>query len=155
MSRAATDRHLTGLAAVRLQSTLAQEAVKMCQAVTHGKQHYRALNPLGDADAELMAIINRGEFAINGFRNRDVRVHLYGFASDKRQERKQMAAVGRKLRLLQRRLIAKVSGTVSLCGDGKRPADDHGAVGCAPGKYRKAHSFGRLEICADGENYHV
>ena len=84
----------------------------MCQAVTHGKQHYRALNPLGDADAELMAIINRGEFAINGLRNRDVRVHLYGVADDKRQERKEMAAVGRKLRLLRGHgLIAKVSKT--------------------------------------------
>lgn len=112
VSRAATDRHLTALAAVHVQSTLAQEAVKMCQAVTHGKQHYRALNPLGDADAELMAIVNRGEFAINGLRNRDVRVHLYGVADDKRRERKEMAAVGRKLRLLRGHgLIAKVSKT--------------------------------------------
>ena len=95
-----------------MQSTLAQEAVKMCQAVTHGKQHYRALNPLGDADAELMAIVNRGEFAINGLRNRDVRVHLYGVADDKRQEGKEMAAVGRKLGLLRAHgLIAKVSKT--------------------------------------------
>jgi hypothetical protein len=112
VSRAATDRHLTALAAVHVQSTLAQEAVKMCQAVTHDKQRYRALNPLGDADAELMAIVNRGEFAINGFRNRDVRVHLYGVAADKSQPRREMAAVGRKLRLLRAHgLIAKVSKT--------------------------------------------
>ena len=112
VSRAATDRHLTALAAVHVQSTLAQEAVRVCQAIRCGKQHYRALNPLGDCDAELMAVVNRGEFAINGFRNRDVRVHLYGVASDKRQERKEMAAVGRKLRLLRGHgLIAKVSKT--------------------------------------------
>jgi hypothetical protein len=112
VSRKATDRHLTALAAVHVQSTLAQEAVRVCQAIRCGKQRYRALNPLGDCDAELMAIVNRGEFAINGFRNRDVRVHLYGVASDKRQERKEMAAVGRKLRLLRGHgLIAKVSKT--------------------------------------------
>jgi hypothetical protein len=112
VSRKATDRHLTALAAVQVQSTLAQEAVRVCQATRCGKQYYRALNPLGDGDAELMAIVNRGEFAINGFRNRDVRVHLYGVASDKRQERKEMAAVGRKLRLLRGHgLIAKVSKT--------------------------------------------
>jgi hypothetical protein len=112
VSRKATDRHLTALAAVHVQSTLAQEAVRVCQAVRCGKQHYRALNPLGDCDAELLAIVNRGEFAINGFRNRDVRVHLYGVTDDQRKERKEMAAVGRKLRLLRGHgLIAKVSKT--------------------------------------------
>lgn len=112
VSRAATDRHLTALAAVHVQSTLAQEAVGVCQAIRRGKEHYRALNPLGDCDAELLAIVNRGEFTINGFRNRDVRARLYSPTKDQRQERKQMAAVGRKLRLLRAHsLIAKVPKT--------------------------------------------
>jgi hypothetical protein len=112
VSRAATDRHLTALAAVDVQSTLAQEAAQVCQAIIRDGHRYRALNPLGDCDAELMAIVNRGEFAINGFRNRDVRARLYSPTQDKRQERKQMAAVGRKLRLLRAHgLIAKVSKT--------------------------------------------
>ena len=76
------------------------------------KQRYRALNPMGEADGALMAAVNRGEFAINGFRNRDVRARLYAPTSDKRQERQQMTAVGRKLRLLRGHgLIAKVSKT--------------------------------------------
>ena len=59
-----------------------------------------------------MAIVNRGEFAINGFRNRDVRARLYSPTQDNRQERREMAAVGRKLRLLRAHgLIAKVSKT--------------------------------------------
>lgn len=112
VSRKATDRHLTALAAVHVQSTLAQEAAEVCQRVPHGKRGYRALNGLGEPDAKLMGIVNRGEFAINGFRNRDVRVHLYGVTDDKRQERQEMAAVGRKLRLLRAHgLIAKVSKT--------------------------------------------
>lgn len=112
VSRAATDRHLTALAAVHVQSTLAQEAVQVCQAIWRGRQHYRALNPLGDGDGELLAIVNRGEFAINGLRNRDVRARLYAPTQDKRQERRQMAAVGRKLSLLRAHgLIAKVSKT--------------------------------------------
>ena len=112
VSRKATDRHLTALAAVPVQSTLAQEAAQVCQAVWRDRQRYRALNGLGETDAERLAIVNRGEFAINGFRNRDVRVHLYGVAADKRQERREMAAVGRKLRLLRAHgLIAKVSKT--------------------------------------------
>jgi hypothetical protein len=112
VSRKATDRHLTALAAVHVQSTLAQEAAKICQEVRHGKRRYRALNGLGEPDAKLMGIVNRGEFAINGFRNRDVRVHLHSVTDDKRQERREMAAVGRKLRLLRAHgLIAKVSKT--------------------------------------------
>src|SRR6266571_130899 len=112
VSRKATDRHLTALAAVEVQSSLAQEAAQVCRAVWWEGQRYRALNPLGKTDAELLAAVNRGEFAINGFRNRDVRARLYAPTQDKRQERRQMAAVGRKLRLLRGHgLIAKVSKT--------------------------------------------
>jgi len=67
---------------------------------------------LGKTDAELLAAVNRGEFAINGFRNRDIRVRLYSPTADQRRERQQMAAMGRKLRLLRAHgLIAKVSKT--------------------------------------------
>jgi hypothetical protein len=64
------------------------------------------------ATLKLIAIVNRGEFSLNGFRNRDVRFHLYGVTEDKAKERRQMAAVGRRLRLLRAHgLIAKVSKT--------------------------------------------
>jgi hypothetical protein len=112
VSRKATDRHLTALAAVDVQSTLAQEAAQVCRAIRREGQRYRGLNPLGEADAELLAAVNRGEFSINGFRNRDVRARLYVATADKRRERQRMAAVGRKLRLLRAHgLIAKVSKT--------------------------------------------
>ncbi len=112
VSRKATDRHLTALAAVEVQSSLAQEAAQVCRAVRWEGQRYRALNPLGKTDAELLAAVHRGEFAINGFRNRDVRDRLHAPTQDKEQERRQMAAVGRKLRLLRGHgLIAKVSKT--------------------------------------------
>jgi hypothetical protein len=112
VSRAATERHLTALAAVHVQSSLAQEASRVCQAVRRDGQRYRALNVLGESDAELLAIVNRGEFAINGFRNRDVRARLYPPTQDKRQQRREMAAMGRKLRLLRAHgLIAKVPKT--------------------------------------------
>jgi hypothetical protein len=112
ISRKATDRHLTALAAVEVQSTLAQEAAQVCRAVCWEGQRYRPLNPFGRSDSELLAAVNRGEFAINGFRNRDVRTRLYMPTNDKRQQRQQMASVGRKLKLLRAHgLIAKVSRT--------------------------------------------
>jgi len=112
VSRKATDRYLTASAAVEVQSPLAQDAAQVCRAVRWEGRRYRALNPLGKTDAELLAAVNRGEFAINGFRNRDIRQRLYESSKDKAQERKQMAAVGRKLRLLRGHgLVAKVSKT--------------------------------------------
>jgi hypothetical protein len=112
VSRAATERHLTALASVHVQTPLKEQAAGVCRSVRHNTQRYRALNPLADNDARLMAIVNRGEFSLNGFRNRDVRAHLYGASEDKAKERRQMARVGRQLRLLRAHgLIAKVSKT--------------------------------------------
>ena len=112
VSRKATDRHLTALAAVEIDSRLGPEAAEVCRAVERKGQRYRALNPMGDADAALMAAVSRGEYTINGFRNRDVRARLHTASSDKRQAHHQMAAVGRKIRLLRGHgLIAKVPKT--------------------------------------------
>lgn len=112
VSRAATERHLTALASVHVQTPLKEQAAGVCRAVRHHGQRYRALNPLAEGDAQLMTIVNRGEFSLNGFRNRDVRAHLYGASEDKEKQRRQMAAVGRQLRLLRAHgLIAKVSKT--------------------------------------------
>jgi hypothetical protein len=112
VSRAATDRYLTALAAVHVRTALAEQAATVCRPVQRDRRRYRALNPLGQADAQLLAIVNRGEFALNGFRNRDVRAHLYNPTEDRRQERRQMTAVGRQLRLLRAHgLIAKVPKT--------------------------------------------
>jgi hypothetical protein len=112
VSRAATERHLTALAAVHVQTSLAEEAAQVCRPVRRHGRRYRALNALGEADAQLLTIVNRGEFALNGFRNRDVRACLYNATEDRRRERQQMAAVGRRLRLLRAHgLIAKVSQT--------------------------------------------
>jgi hypothetical protein len=71
------------------------------------------LEPLAEADAALLAAVNGGEFAINGFRNRDVRQRLYGERpADPAQARRQAAKVTRQLRLLRAHgLIRKVPKT--------------------------------------------
>ena len=112
VSRAATERYLTALAAVHVQTPLAKQAAQVCRPVQRDGYRYRALNPLGESDAELLTIVNRGEFSLNGFRNRDLRYHLYPATKDKQKQRREMAAVGRRLRLLRaHNLIAKVSKT--------------------------------------------
>jgi hypothetical protein len=112
VSRAATDRYLTALAAVHVSTPLAEEAVTVCQALRRDGRRHRALNPFGEADAQLLVIINRGEFALNGFRNRDVRVRIYDATDDARLLRRQTAAIGRRLLLLRAHgLIKKISKT--------------------------------------------
>jgi hypothetical protein len=112
VSRAATERYLTALAAVHVQTRLAEQAAQLCRPVRRGRHRYRALNPLAKRDAELLRIVNRGEFSLNGFRNRDLRSHLYPTTQDKQKQHREMAAVGRRLRLLRAHgLIAKVPKT--------------------------------------------
>jgi hypothetical protein len=112
VSRAATQRYLTALAAVHVSTPLAQEAVTVCRRVRRNGRGHRALNPFAESDAQLLAIINRGEFALNGFRNRDVRAKLYESTDDPKRLRRQTAAVGRRLMMLRaHRLIAKVPKT--------------------------------------------
>ena len=66
---------------------------------------------LGD-DAQLLAAVNRGEWALKGFRNREIRLLLFGPTQDIKQRRSQAAKVSRRLALLHAHgLIAQVSRT--------------------------------------------
>ena len=76
-------------------------------------QRARALNPLAAEDGQLLEAVNRGEFAINGMRNRDLRGLLYTKpACDEAEDRRRAATTGRKLRLLRAHgLIHKIPKT--------------------------------------------
>ena len=112
VSQAACARHLDALAAVRVQTPLAYEAAEVCQPVRKNARRYRALNPLGEADAALLAVVNRGEYTLNGFRNRDVRLALHGPTSEASARRRAMNRVSRQLALLRAHgLVSKVSRT--------------------------------------------
>lgn len=86
---------------------------KLCQPTTDNGRRVRALHPFGAEDAQLLAAVARGEFALQGFRNRDLRPLLFGQAAvSPEQLRKQSAAVSRRLRLLRAHgLIAKIPKT--------------------------------------------
>jgi hypothetical protein len=66
--------------------------------------------PLGHDDAFLLATVVRGEFLVNGLRNRDLCALLYPKpGQDAHEKRRRSAAVTRKLRLLRAHgLIHKV-----------------------------------------------
>jgi hypothetical protein len=112
LSRAANERYLTALATANDTTALAEEAVTVCRAVRRDGRRYRALNPFEPADADLLEIVNRGDWTIKGFRNRDLRPLLYGTAKTKQERHRQAARVTRRLALLHAHgLIAKVPRT--------------------------------------------
>lgn len=113
ISQSANDRYLEALSTVDDTRSLGELAEAVCQPVVWQKKRSRALNPLAAEDGQLLEVVNRGEFAINGFRNRDLRDALFPQAAkDGAEERRRSAAITRKLRLLRAHgLIHKVSKT--------------------------------------------
>lgn len=112
LSKTANERYLSAFAVASLTTPLAQEAAKVCQPVWREERRHRALNPFGAADAELLAAVNRGEWALKGFRNRDLRPLLFAKPKDQKEERSQAAKVTRRLALLHAHgLVSKVSHT--------------------------------------------
>ncbi len=113
VSQSANDRYLDSLAAVDETTKFGSLVEKLCQPVRWKGKRVRALNPFSADDARLLETVNRGEFSVNGFRNRDLRVLLYSATpADPAEQRRQSAVVTRKLRLLRAHgLIRKVPKT--------------------------------------------
>lgn len=113
ISQAANERYLEALAKVTDTTPLATLADEVCRRASWRGRQQRALNPLASADADLLEAVNRGEFAINGFRNRDLRALLFPTpTADATEIRRQSAVVTRKLILLRAHgLIRKIAKT--------------------------------------------
>jgi hypothetical protein len=112
LSQAANERYLEKLAALDDTRTLQELVAPLCRPVPWQGQRVRALAPLSERDTKLLQAVQRGEFAIHGFRNRDLRALLYGQPADAATKGRQSAAITRQIRLLRAHgLIAKVSKT--------------------------------------------
>ena len=112
ISLRANTRYLEALAAVSGSTPLFQWAEEVCKPLTRDKRKYRALNPWSAQDAKLLEAVNQGQFAINGFRNRDLRVLLFGTQGSQDEHRRRAGKVTRLISLLRAHgLLGKVSGT--------------------------------------------
>ena len=112
VSQHTNERLLDALASVDDSRRLEELIAAMQQPTTYRGRRVRALQPLGK-DQRLLAAIHRGDFLINGFRNRDLRHLLYDPpASSPLEQRRRSAAISRKLRMLRaHHLIQKVPHT--------------------------------------------
>ena len=113
VSQKANERYLEALAAVNHDQPLGETVHDLCQPTQWRGRRVRALHPLSPDDSRLLAAVNRGEFAINGFRNRDLRVLLYGTGKlDAAELKRQGARTTRQIRMLRAHgLIRKTSKT--------------------------------------------
>jgi hypothetical protein len=120
------DRYAEALATVADPTPLGELVGDLGEPTTWKGRSVRALNPLAPEDVRLLEAINRGEFVINGFRNRDLRALLFADAAmaSPEEAKRQAAKVTRLLGLLRAHgVITKIPKThryqVSPQGRGK------------------------------------
>jgi len=99
----ANQRYLEHLAQAKLKRKAIPHLDALCRSHTQNGKRFAGFNPLQEADRDLFAAVLAGEFALNGFRNRDLCAKLYAqpAASDKE---------GRQRCTRMSRLIAKLRG---------------------------------------------
>ena len=104
LCRAANQRYLQALASVTGSSCLLEEAAQVCQPVIKNRKRYRALNALALKDYRLLQALSRGEFALSGIRNADLRALLFPpikTDTTKAELRRRSAAITRLFALLR------------------------------------------------------
>jgi hypothetical protein len=117
ISQKANERYWDALSAVDDSTRFCELTRDLEQPCQYQGRRVRALHPFQADDHELLLAINHGEFTINGLRNRDLQLLLYGPVDPDsplslQEKRRRSAAVSRKLRLLRAHgLIQKVPKT--------------------------------------------
>ena len=111
ISQKCNERYLEALGSVESRETLAETAGPIGQRTMWHNRPARALNPLSAEDVRLLEAVSRGEFALQGFRNRDLCGPL--FAENRTlTDRQKMSKVTRLIRLLRAHgLVQKVPQT--------------------------------------------
>jgi hypothetical protein len=112
VSHKAAERYLDAFASVDEDTTLEELIRRLGQPRQWRGRRVRALRPLAD-DRTLLEAVSRGEFALHGFRNRDLRGIFFPCAAKSPEEaRRRSGWVSRKLRLLRAHgLITKLTST--------------------------------------------
>ena len=110
VSQRVNDRLMNALASVDDSRRLEELLANLQQPTYWNKRRVRALRPFAE-DHPLLEAINRGDFLVTGFRNRDLQAILYPEPADSpREKRRRSAAISRKLRMLRAHKIIHKKG---------------------------------------------
>ena len=113
VSQKANERYLDALSSVDTSQTLQELTQQIARPTTWKDKRVRGINPFAPEDLALLEAVSRGEFAINGLRNRDLQRLLFtNEAATPEEARRRSGQVTRKLRLLRAHgILAKVAHT--------------------------------------------
>src|SRR5579863_8285244 len=95
VSQKANDRYFTALACVDDSATVKELIDGLAQPTIRNGKRVRALRPWASDDMALLEAVNRGEFTINGLRNRDLQALLFAPAGSEKEKRRRSAAISR------------------------------------------------------------
>ena len=102
VSQASNERYLEALAAVDTATPFGDLLTQASKPVTWNGRRVRGLRPWVTDDLALLRAISRGEFCLNGFRNRDLQRLLFAkSAASAREQRSRSSRVSRLLLLLR------------------------------------------------------
>jgi len=107
-------RYADALATVNAKEKLMEAVAPECAPATKDGQRFRPLSPWRSDDYQALKFIAQGEHAVNGFRNRDLRLFLFGEPpeDDEKEARRRSGATTRRIRLLRAHgLLRKVPKT--------------------------------------------
>ena len=112
ISDAVNNRLMDALASVDDTARLEELIGSIQHAVIWQGRRVRALRPFAE-DRQLLETVQRGEFLLQGFRNRDLQQVLYQQPpADDKEKRRRSAAISRKLRMLRAHgIIRKIAHT--------------------------------------------
>jgi hypothetical protein len=106
------ERYADALASAQIEEKLKEVVSPACNRIKKKGKTYRGLNPWHEQDYKLLAFLARGENAIAGFRNKDLRKWLYPESDRlrKKEQKKYSGRITRRLKLLRvHGLIKKVA----------------------------------------------
>ena len=108
VSQQSNERYLDALASLDTHESTRKLVAPMCRAVVWKGHRVRGIRPWSSEDHDLLETISRGEFVVNGMRNRDIVRVLYGTKHQDPDHRRRAASrVTRKLRMLRAHGIIK------------------------------------------------
>jgi hypothetical protein len=117
VSQKANERYCDALSTVDDSTRFSEFTRTLEQRCQYQGRRVRALHLFQADDHQLLQAVNRGEFLVRGFRNRDLQLLLYGPVHPNsplslKEKRRRSAAVSRKLRILRAHgLIQKIPKT--------------------------------------------
>ena len=106
------ERYADALASCQVEEKLKEVVSPACNKIKKKGKTYRGLNPWQEEDYKLLTFLAKGEHAISGFRNKDLRRWLYAGseALSKQEQKRYSGRTTRRIKLLRvHGLVKKVA----------------------------------------------